>query len=89
MVRYRIIFSGLVQGVGFRYFVSRTARQHGLTGFVQNLDDGRVQTEVQGHDEQIAEFLKTVCIGNGYAMVRDYAMENLAVHLSEHTFIIE
>lgn len=89
MVRYRIIFSGLVQGVGFRYFVSRTARHHDLTGFVQNLDDGRVQAEVQGRDEQVADFLKTVRSGNGYAMVRDYTMENLEVRLSEHTFIIE
>lgn len=89
MVRYRIIFTGLVQGVGFRYFVSRTARHHDLTGFVLNLDDGRVQTEVQGRDEQIADFLKIVRIGNGYAMVRDFTMENLEVRLNEHMFIID
>lgn len=89
MVRYRIVFSGLVQGVGFRYFVSRTARHHDLTGFVQNLDDGRVQAEVQGDTGQIAEFLKTVRNGNGYAVVRDFNMENLAICPGEHIFQIE
>jgi hypothetical protein len=37
--RYRV--SGTVQGVGFRYFASRMARQLGITGYAKNLRDGR------------------------------------------------
>ena len=87
-MRNRIVFTGLVQGVGFRYFVSRTARYHGLTGFVQNLDAGCVETEVQGSVEQISQFLETVREGNGYAQVSDFTIANIGLCLNERTFII-
>lgn len=89
MVRYGIIFQGLVQGVGFRYFVYRTARQLGLTGSVQNLPDGTVEVEVQGNDPEIAEFLAKVRRGNGYSMVSHYDMKNMPVSLQEREFEIK
>jgi acylphosphatase len=47
-----VIFSGHVQGVGFRYTAHRIARRHDVTGFVRNLPDGTVEMFVQGlaHD---------------------------------------
>jgi acylphosphatase len=39
----RYYVSGTVQGVGFRYFVERAARQLKLAGYVRNLSDGRVE----------------------------------------------
>ena len=39
----RWIVRGRVQGVGFRYFAQRAAAELGLTGYVRNLDDGRVE----------------------------------------------
>ena len=47
-VRKHIFFSGQVQGVGFRYRAVHLARPLGLTGWVRNLRDGRVEMEVQG-----------------------------------------
>lgn len=44
----RIWVSGTVQGVGYRAFASRAALRHGVTGGVRNLDDGRVELEVEG-----------------------------------------
>ena len=46
--RRHIRFFGRVQGVGFRYHVMYDARNHGLTGWVQNLADGSVEMEIQG-----------------------------------------
>jgi acylphosphatase len=48
-VRAQIIVNGLVQGVGFRYFVARKVNEiGGLTGYVKNLYTGEVQTVVEG-----------------------------------------
>lgn len=46
--RWRILFSGHVQRVGFRYTAVYLARTLGLTGWVRNLQDGRVAVEAQG-----------------------------------------
>lgn len=42
-VAKRYYVNGMVQGVGYRYFVSRVARQLGVDGFAKNLRDGRVE----------------------------------------------
>ena len=57
-VRKHIYFSGRVQGVGFRYSAIYLARSLGLTGWVENLWDGRVEMEVQGDEDAIAELLR-------------------------------
>ena len=56
-VRKHIYFSGQVQGVGFRYRSVSLARPLGLTGWVKNLWDGRVEMEVQGDDASIQRIL--------------------------------
>ena len=48
VIREHIIFSGRVQGVGFRYQATYAAKRVGLTGWVENLPDGSVEMEVQG-----------------------------------------
>jgi len=51
--RYRIVFSGLVQGVGFRYETWTIAQKLELTGFVENVSDGTVYAEIQGPENKI------------------------------------
>ena len=51
-VRRRYIITGQVQGVGFRYRARYAAQTLDLTGWVQNLWDGRVEMEVQGDPDQ-------------------------------------
>ena len=55
MVRKHIFFSGDVQGVGFRYRSFYIAQSLGLTGWVENLWDGRVEMEVQGSEASIRD----------------------------------
>ena len=53
-IRKHMIFSGEVQGVGFRYRAFVYAQELGLTGWVINLDDGRVEMEVQGERKHLS-----------------------------------
>jgi acylphosphatase len=50
-VTRRFLVAGMVQGVGFRWFVARHARGLGLAGFARNLPDGRVEVVVTGGDD--------------------------------------
>jgi acylphosphatase len=49
----RFLVSGMVQGVGFRFFVERTATSLGISGFVKNLFDGRVEVYAIGDAKRI------------------------------------
>ena len=60
MVRKHIFFSGDVQGVGFRYRSFYIAQSLGLSGWVENLWDGRVEMEVQGSEASIREMLARI-----------------------------
>ena len=57
-VRKHIIFSGRVQGVGFRYTSCYLARPLGLTGWVKNLWNGDVEMEVQGDPAAIGRLIQ-------------------------------
>lgn len=54
----KVIVSGLVQGVGFRYYTSWEAGQRGLTGHAKNLYDGNVEVILYGSREKINTMLQ-------------------------------
>lgn len=56
-VRYELLFSGDVQGVGFRWTNQALARERNLTGWAKNLDDGCVRMELQGPPAALAAHL--------------------------------
>lgn len=58
MATQRIFVSGRVQGVGYRDWVVRTAQRTGLTGWVRNLKDGRVEILVFGDDEALGKLVE-------------------------------
>lgn len=61
--------NGLVQGVGFRYFVQKNAKALGLVGWVKNNADLSVSLLVQGDEMAIQKFLELVKIGPTLARV--------------------
>lgn len=60
MARVHLIVRGLVQGVGFRWFVSREARARGIAGWVANRADGSVEIEAQAAPEALATLLQAI-----------------------------
>ncbi len=70
-LRAEILASGVVQGVGFRYFVLRNAQQLGLKGFTKNLYTGEVLTVAEGPKYLLEELIKKIKIGPSHAYVRD------------------
>lgn len=58
-----IIVRGLVQGVGFRYYIRRVASQFGLNGYAENLVHGDVRIVAEGERGLIEELVKTARIG--------------------------
>ncbi len=59
-VRRELLFSGHVQGVGFRYTVRSVAARHPVVGYVKNLIDGRVQLIVEGEANEVRKFLDEI-----------------------------
>lgn len=70
-----LIVRGLVQGVGFRYFVLRKASALGLSGFVRNQMDGAVEIVAEGDLALLEDLLSAVRVGPRSAAVRDVAVE--------------
>lgn len=58
--RLLALFSGTVQGVGFRFTAERMARRFPVTGYVRNLRNGKVELVAEGEEESVQEFLKAV-----------------------------
>jgi acylphosphatase len=69
VVRYRVLVSGRVQGVFFRDTCRRLAQQHGVTGWVRNLPDGRVEAVYEGPAEDVDAMVEWSRHGPRYAAV--------------------
>ena len=83
--RYRIIFYGAVQGVGFRWRARTAASSLGLTGWVENEWDGTVVMEVQGPDPMIDRLLAQIDSGS-FIRIEQMQKFQLRVDPSERRF---
>jgi acylphosphatase len=88
MSRYFIMISGIVQGVGFRYFTYYTAKNLGLTGWVRNCTEGNVELEVQGSEENILMFVDRIKNGNGYSFIDNIFSNKIDIIKDEKSFKI-
>ncbi len=79
--RVHVYYDGMVQGVGFRFTVEHLARQvNGVTGWVRNTPDGKVELLCEGEEDVLKDFLKRIRDGamKGY-------IQNVAASYSEAT----
>lgn len=77
MIRQRMIYSGRVQGVGFRATAAYLARGYEVSGTVRNLADGTVELEAQGEAAEVGRFLAAIdeALGAGIDEARGQILE--------------
>ena len=73
------IVTGRVQGVGYRFFAERAARELGVRGWVRNLSDGSVEAVAEGDEEAIGRFLARLRQGPRGSRVESLAEEEFSV----------
>ncbi len=73
--RAHLFVSGLVQGVGYRYYAMRKANAYGVSGFAKNLMDGRVEVVVEGSRSMVEQFISDLKVGPMSAHVSDIRIE--------------
>lgn len=66
---------GRVQGVGFRWYVMRTAKRLALAGWVRNADDGSVEVGAQGASAPIEELLAALRRGPPSSVVQSVEVD--------------
>ncbi len=69
MANYRYLVSGRVQGVGYRYFTLHAAEALGVSGFVRNLPDGRVEVVAEAADDVMRTFEEKLREGPSFSAV--------------------
>ncbi len=74
-----VYVSGLVQGVAFRYSAVRQAKHLGITGWVKNLRDGRVELLLEGEEHAVLQMVEWCQHGPPSARITD-------VHTEEYPY---
>ena len=85
IVRKHVYFSGRVQGVGFRYFATNYAQDLGVTGWVKNLSDDRVEMEMQGPPEKLDRLVQLMQ-GRRFVEIDDMQVETIPVDPESYEF---
>ena len=70
MNKVHVLISGQVQGVGFRYWAKRKMEELGISGWVENTDDGRVEAEFTGEEGPVKQMIELCREGPMLARVK-------------------
>lgn len=87
-ITQHFLVSGRVQGVSFRFYTKKKATQHGLTGWVRNLADGRVEVMAQGALSDISTLTNWLGAGPERAEVINVEVRVVEGHESMKEFSI-
>ena len=88
-VAKHIIISGMVQGVGYRFFCRHEAAALGITGYVKNLYNGDVEILAEGEEEVLGHFIKMLRKGPHFSQVQDLNITTLPCENKYHNFQID
>ena len=86
-VAKHVIYTGRVQGVGFRFTAQRIAMRYELAGYVKNLGSGQVEMFAQGHPEDVADCLRDISESFA-AHIRDTKINETPINPSYTQFTI-
>jgi acylphosphatase len=85
----KLLISGRVQRVGYRYFAQRVAARHQVVGYVRNLADGRVEVFAEGAPEGVEGFKHDLAAGPAFSLVEQVEELSLEPTGSYSSFRIE
>ncbi len=88
MICVKLTVNGMVQGVGFRWFIKQKANKLGLYGYVRNLVDGSVEIEAEGTEEKINELMQYAKVGPSFSRVSQVSVEEKKAACSYKSFEI-
>ncbi|MFA5161520.1 MAG: acylphosphatase [Elusimicrobiales bacterium] len=88
VLRRRYVARGLVQGIGYRWFVSDAADKLAVTGWVRNLPDGAVEIEAQSDSKTLSGFEAELRCGHPAAKVRALQAQEMPPAEGEKNFRI-
>jgi len=83
-----ITFSGMVQGVGFRYTAHRIASRYELTGYVRNLPGGSVEMLTQGNPDDIRDCVEDLKLSFGQ-YIRNIETQDVEIDSQYSEFMIK
>lgn len=90
MIAKQILFTGRVQGVGFRYSTKRLASGFDVLGSVRNLDDGRVEMKVMAEEaEELEAFLEEILQSDLGSLIKEHEVTSIPPMVGARGFVIE
>ncbi len=85
----QIIYSGRVQGVGFRYSTKQIASGYEVVGTVKNLPDGRVEMQVMSQDnDELEDFLAAIDESNLGSLIKEREISSIPPLVGQRSFSI-
>lgn len=76
-VKYKVTVKGLVQGVGYRYFCYRKAKEYSVNGYAKNNFNGNVDLVIEGEKGLVEDFIRELRTGPVNASVSSVVLEEL------------
>ena len=86
---YKVLLSGRVQGVGFRYFAESVAGKYSVKGYVKNTPVGKVEILCQGEEEEVGAFIDEVRKGPAFSVITDIVNQEIIDNKIYNSFEIK